>query len=80
VRYVYLLESIQFHGKKYVGITSNLESRLQAHNAGQSPHTAPFRPWKIVVSIKFEDDARAAEFEKYLKSGSGNAFAHKRLW
>ncbi len=80
MRYVYLLQSLRFPEKKYIGITSDLAKRVQAHNAGQSPHTARFLPWKIVVSIQFSDDARAAEFETYLKTGSGNAFAHKRLW
>jgi hypothetical protein len=28
----------------------------------------------------FEDDRRAVDFERYLKTGSGQAFANKRLW
>ena len=80
MKHVYLLQSCVFPRKRYIGITTNLEDRLIAHNAGQSVYTARFRPWKVVVVIRFEDDARAEEFERYLKSGSGNAFAHKRLW
>jgi len=32
------------------------------------------------MNLCFEDETRAIDFEKYLKSGSGNAFAKKRLW
>lgn len=80
MKYVYLLQSRTVPWKRYIGITTDLENRLMAHNTGRSSHTARFRPWKVVVSIRFEDDARAEEFERYLKSGSGNAFAHRRLW
>jgi hypothetical protein len=42
--------------------------------------TSQFRPWQIVSYHAFIDDARVADFERYLKSGSGRAFAQKRLW
>jgi hypothetical protein len=32
------------------------------------------------VAIKFEDDQKALAFEKYLKSGSGRAFANRHFW
>jgi predicted GIY-YIG superfamily endonuclease len=80
MKYVYLLESVAKPGKKYIGITSDLNSRLKEHNAGKSPHTAKFKPWKVVVAIRFADNNRADAFEKYLKSGSGHAFAKRHLW
>jgi hypothetical protein len=33
-----------------------------------------------VTYVGFTDDQRAIDFERYLKSGSGHAFANKRLW
>ena len=78
--YVYLLESIAHPGQRYVGLTADLKTRLKDHNAGKSPHTAKFKPWRIVTYIAFSDQAKAAAFEIYLKSGSGHAFARKRLW
>jgi hypothetical protein len=36
-------------------------------------------PWKIKTAIAFKDNDKAIEFEKYLKSQSGRAFAKKRL-
>jgi len=80
VKYVYLLQSLSVPTQRYTGVTGDLDSRLRADNAGASTHTAKFRPWKLVMYLSFQDDQRALEFERYLKSGSGQAFANKRLW
>jgi putative endonuclease len=40
MKYVYLLESIDFPEETYIGLTDDLRKRLAAHNAGQSKHTA----------------------------------------
>jgi putative endonuclease len=79
MKYVYLLESINYPEEIYIGLTDDLRSRFDAHNAGQSPHTAKFRPWRLVTYIAFSDEAKAISFERYLKTGSGRAFAKKRL-
>ncbi|HDQ26207.1 MAG TPA: GIY-YIG nuclease family protein [bacterium] len=65
--------------KYYIGITEDVEKRLKSHNYGQSAHTLRFKPWKIISYTVFMDDSKAFEFEKYLKSGSGRAFANKHL-
>jgi putative endonuclease len=78
--YVYLIESLSAQGERYLGITSDLKQRLQEHNAGKSSHTSKFRPWKLKTYIAFTDRAKAGAFERYLKSGSGHAFARKHLW
>jgi len=78
--YVYLIESISCPGERYVGITAELKRRLGEHNAGKSAHTAKFRPWRLTTYDAFSDEAKARAFERYLKSGSGHAFARKRLW
>ena len=80
MHYVYLLESEAFAGQRYIGLTTNLEQRLAAHNAGKSPHTAKYGPWRLVTYVAFSDIEKARDFERYLKSGSGHAFAKKRLW
>jgi len=77
--YVYLLESIAVPEQTYVGLTDHVQSRLEAHNAGQSPHTAKFKPWRLKTYIAFADEKKAIAFERYLKSHSGRAFARKRL-
>jgi predicted GIY-YIG superfamily endonuclease len=78
--YVYLLQSETFEGQRYVGVTSDLRHRLFDHNSGKSPHTSKYLPWKLVTYVAFSDKKKAEIFERYLKSGSGHAFAKKRLW
>lgn len=80
MHYVYLIESSAAGGQRYVGITSDLKQRLQQHCAGQSAHTSKFKQWRLKTYIAFSDRRKAESFERYLKSGSGHAFAGKRLW
>lgn len=80
MQYVYLLESISSPGQRYVGVTNDLKRRLSDHNAGRSKHTSKYVPWRLVTYLAFADGLKAADFERYLKSGSGHAFARKRLW
>jgi putative endonuclease len=78
MKYVYILESLEAE-HFYIGITDDLRARLAKHNAGEVPHTSKYRPWRLKSYIAFSDEARAIAFEKYLKSGSGRAFAKKHL-
>ena len=78
MKYVYILEN---HDSEhfYVGITEDPLARLAKHNAGEVTHTSKYRPWRLKTYVAFSDEQRAFEFEKYLKSASGRAFATKRL-
>jgi len=78
-RFVYILKTLQQPAHYYTGLTSDVDARLEAHNAGRSPHTANFGPWEVDVVIEFSNERRAAAFERYLKSGSGVAFARRHL-
>ena len=78
-RIVYILRSDKDPSRYYTGLTSDLAARLDAHNAGRVPHTADGKPWIIDVIVEFADQRRAVAFEKYLKSGSGFAFAKRHL-
>jgi len=80
MHYVYLIESISDPSQRYVGVTADLKSRLAEHNAGKSGHTSKHMPWRLVTYIAFSHREQAEAFERYLKSGSGHAFARKRLW
>jgi predicted GIY-YIG superfamily endonuclease len=77
--YVYILQSQKFLDRFYTGITDNLRDRLRRHNAGEVPHTAKYRPWSVKTAAAFTDQQQAREFERYLKTASGRAFAKKRL-
>ncbi|RFB01681.1 GIY-YIG nuclease family protein [Parvularcula marina] len=79
MKYVYILESLSDPDRHYVGLTDDLRDRLEKHNNGVVSSTARHRPWRIQTYLAFSDTQRAIEFEKYLKSGSGRAFAKKRL-
>lgn len=78
--HVYLIQSQLFPEQRYVGLTTDLKKRIATHNAGGSTHTAKYRPWKLVSYHAFAERHRAQEFEYYLKTGSGRAFANKRFW
>jgi putative endonuclease len=77
---VYSLTNQSHPGQRYVGVTSDLKKRLNDHNKGFSIHTAKYMPWTLQTYIAFQNPRKAREFEYYLKSGSGKAFANKRLW
>ncbi len=80
MHYVYLIESVSHPGQRYVGVTDDLKKRLGQHNAGKSNHTSKYAPWHLITYIAFSNRLQAERFEHYLKSGSGHAFANKRLW
>lgn len=76
--YVYILANTSqtFH---YIGLTRNLERRIDEHVNGLSPVTKTYCPLILMWYCVFTDRSLAAQFEQYLKSGSGRAFAKKRL-
>ena len=80
MHYVYLLRSLKNSSKTYVGSTTDLNQRLETHNSGGSIHTQKDRPWELVMYLAFASEEKARDFERYIKIGSGHAFAKKRLW
>ena len=78
-RFVYILRSETDRTRHYVGTASNPRVRLDWHNGGPSGYTVAFRPWSIAVSIEFPTEQEAVRFERYLKSGSGRAFAKRHF-
>ena len=78
-RFVYVLKNSDRPPRYYTGLTSNLAARLTGHNGGECTHTAKYRPWDFDVIMEFTDERRAVAFERYLKSGSGVAFAKRHL-
>jgi len=77
--YVYILRSINFPEKIYVGYTVDIKNRLDVHNDGGSIYTAKYKPWTLSGYIPFLKEPKAIAFEKYLKSGAGKAFANKHF-
>jgi putative endonuclease len=80
MRYVYLLRSRSAPAETYVGVTCDLRRRLAEHNARKGRHRRKYAPWSCAVAPRFADDAKADAFERYLKTGSGRAFAERHFW
>jgi predicted GIY-YIG superfamily endonuclease len=78
-RIVYIVRSDNFPSRHYTGITSDVRARLQWHNRSTSGYGVRYRPWSLVVSIEFPTEPAARRFERYLKSGSGRAFAKRHF-
>jgi predicted GIY-YIG superfamily endonuclease len=75
---VYIIQSLKDSSQYYVG-AADLDARIRKHNEGRSPHTSRSRLWKLTASFRFEDDARARQFARYLKTPSGRAFSAKHF-
>jgi putative endonuclease len=76
---VYVLRSEADPTRHYVGTASDVDQRLECHNHGPCGHTVSHRPWSVVVTIEFPTEVEAVRFERYLKSGSGRAFAKRHF-
>lgn len=63
----------------YTGYTANLESRMERHQSGKVHYTSTRLPVELVFYCSFVDKYKALKFERYLKAGSGKAFAQKRF-
>jgi putative endonuclease len=68
--YVYALVS-QRDGRIYVGMSRNVEQRLNEHNAGRVKSTKGFTPWELLHYELSGTAEQARAREKYYKAGSG---------
>ena len=76
--YVYVLRSLvdrQF----YVGLTRDLSSRVQAHNARLVSSTKRRVPFELVYWKGCLNASDAAQREKYLKTAWGKRYIKTRL-
>lgn len=76
--YTYIIQS-QKHRTVYTGATEDLKERLKEHNAEKVKSTKNKAPYKLIWYCAFEEKQKAYDFEKYLKTGSGIAFARRHL-
>ena len=76
---VYILISRKDPMRYYIGVTDNLDRRLEEHNKAESGYSKRYAPWFVKTYIVFDSAQQAGSFEKYLKSGSGHAFLKKRF-
>lgn len=76
--YTYILQSL-LDGSYYTGYTEDLKKRLIKHNKGEVIFSAKKKPWRLAWYCAFLEKEKAVAFEKYLKQGSGFAFARKHF-
>ena len=62
-----------------MGITENIDNRLEKHNRGEVISTSKFCPWKLAHAASFPTKQQALTYERYLKSGSGTMFRYRHL-
>ena len=77
--YVYILQSINFPDRFYIGYTDDLKRRVKQHNYEHTGYTDKYKPWRIKNYIAIDDETKARNFEKYLKSQSGREFVKKHF-
>lgn len=65
--------AIRFEGDEiYVGMTNDLDRRMNEHEKRQSPSTRRYAgKFELIYQSLFTDYKTARKHEKYLKSGAG---------
>ncbi len=76
MHYVYILYSDRTD-RYYVGMTANIEKRMQDHNAGRSTYTKLGKPWVLVYKEEFADKVGATEREKEIKGRKSRRYIEK---
>ena len=71
--HVYVLYSQKFD-KIYIGMTSDIDKRIFAHNNLPKGWTSHFRPWMLVYFESFDSAKQALAREKQLKSSRGREY------
>jgi putative endonuclease len=78
MHYVYILKSKK-DNSCYKGVTEDLKKRIYDHNHNSNKYSSTKAPFELVWYCVFKEKRKAVDFEKYIKQGSGFAFARKRL-
>jgi putative endonuclease len=77
-RYIYVLRS-RYDDQFYVGFTTDLRGRVQAHNQGTISSTRKRIPLELVYWEGCLNQADATRREKYLKTAWGKRYIKNRL-
>lgn len=75
---LYIIEGIATR-KRYVGITNNLQRRLQEHRNKYSQGGQIIGEFRLIYTENFHDYYSAREYEKFLKSGKGRQWIKDTL-
>ncbi len=58
----------------YVGLSLNVERRIEEHQRGKESTTRPYRPFEVLTVELLPDRIEARKREKFLKSGVGKEY------
>jgi predicted GIY-YIG superfamily endonuclease len=72
-----VLQSLTNPERQYVESAADVTARVASHNAGHSPLTASWRPWRLSAVVQFGSEEAALRFEKFLKSLAGRSLARQ---
>jgi putative endonuclease len=75
---VYALRSLK-DGDLYVGMTSNLNRRIDEHNRGYNRSSRFRAPFELIYSEEGESRSQARLREKFFKSGRGREILRRLL-
>jgi putative endonuclease len=76
--FVYAISS-EVRNYIYVGLTNNVERRLEEHNNGENKSTKAYKPFRLIIVEKFETRIEARKREIFLKSGIGKEYLKSLL-
>jgi putative endonuclease len=76
--YIYAIQS-ELRNYLYVGMTDNVERRVDQHNKGYEKTTRPYLPFRLIHTEKFATRSEARIREKYLKSGIGKEWLRSMM-
>jgi putative endonuclease len=74
--WVYILRSLK-DGRRYIGISEDVERRLADHNAGRARSTKGRRPFELIYKESFSTRSEARVRELYFKTAAGRRFLSK---
>ncbi len=74
----YILESLK-NGRFYIGHCEEVQTRIEEHNAGVTPSTRPYRPWKLVYTETFETRSHAIRRENEIKKKKKRSYIEKLI-
>lgn len=74
---VYIIKSDN-SGRYYIGVTTDIEKRLQYHNSGANRSTRKQGPWSLLHEEEFNDKSAAWKRERQIKKYKGGE-AFKKL-
>ena len=76
--YLYVLQSIR-NGRKYIGVTHNLDERIRRHNDMKVAPSQKYAPYRLIYSEIFSELVLARRRELFFKSGDGRRVLLKKI-